>query len=439
MDESLTEVLTTDISNIPLDIMVLGSGGREHALVKALLRSSIAGRIYAAPGNGGTAADAINVDLDPNDPDAVVRKAIELMVDLVVIGPEQPLVNGVADALEAVGTLAFGPLARGAQLEGSKQFAKEFMDRHGLPTATWQRFKDIDSAFDYLDRQTAPIVVKADGLAAGKGVTVAETIEQARQAVTECMQGHFGQAGTTVVIEECLSGPECSLLVFTDGIVMLPMAPVQDHKRAFDGDTGPNTGGMGVYSPVPIVSKIEHDTMLNIMQKAVDGLKGDGIDYRGVLYGGFMLTATGPKLLEFNARFGDPETQVILPRLQTDLIDVLISVADGNIGDLELEWSDDWAVCVVLASGGYPGSYETGKPISGLSMAEALPGVTVYHAGTAIDNNGQLVTAGGRVLNITATAKTFEQARQLAYQAASLIDFEGKMLRTDIGSKVLAG
>jgi len=440
MDELLTEEMTSDISNIPLDVLVLGSGGREHAITRALLLSPTTGRVYVAPGNGGTALDATNIDIDPDDAVAVARAAIELMVDLVVIGPEQPLVDGVADAVREIDTLTFGPGASGARLEGSKQFAKDFMNRHGLPTAAWATFTDAQSAIEYLKKQTAPVVVKADGLAAGKGVTVAQTIEEACQAVAECMEeGRFGAAGKTVVIEECLTGPECSLLVFTDGTQVLPMAPAQDHKRAFDGDTGPNTGGMGAYSPVPIVEPAEHEEMLAIMQRAVEGLANDGIDYRGVLYGGFMLTESGPKLLEFNARFGDPETQVILPRLQSDLLDVMISVADGDIGDLELEWSDDWSVSVVLVSDGYPGAYEVGKPISGIDLAESIPGVTVYHAGTALNESGQLVTSGGRVLNVTAVAPTFAAAQQLAYQAANLINFEGKSMRSDIGSKALQG
>ncbi|MCL2632374.1 MAG: phosphoribosylamine--glycine ligase [Coriobacteriia bacterium] len=428
-----------DEINVLLDVLVLGSGGREHALVKAIQRSPNVGKVYAAPGNGGTDVDAKNVNLNINDPAAVVTKAQELLVDLVVIGPEQPLVNGVADALRAADILVFGPGADGARIEGSKQFAKEFMDKHALPTAAWGRFTDAESALNYLDSQGAPIVVKADGLAAGKGVTVAATLDEARDAVKECFDGRFGSAGMTVVIEECLTGPECSLLVFTDGYRMLPMAPAQDHKRVGEGDTGPNTGGMGVYSPVPIVSEQEHAAMLDIMQKAVSGFAADEIDYRGILYGGFMLTPTGPKLLEFNARFGDPEAQVLLPRLESDLLELLLRVAEGDLIDMELEWSDDWVVSVVMASGGYPGDYETGKTITGIERAEQLSGVTVFHAGTALDETGQPYTTGGRVLNVTAQAASFSEARELAYQAVGLIDFQDKIFRSDIGGKAMLG
>ena len=422
-----------------IDVLVLGGGGREHALVKAIAASPMAGRIYVAPGNGGTAIDAENIALDANDAAAVAAAAARLAVQLVVIGPEQPLVNGVADAVRAAGILAFGPGAQGAQIEGSKQFAKAFMDKHNLPTGKWQSFTDVSSALEYLDSQPIPIVIKADGLAAGKGVTVAESRDEAKAAIAECFDGRFGQAGATLVIEEYLTGPECSLLVITDGIRMLPMAPAQDHKRVGEGDTGPNTGGMGVYSPVPIVTAEEHEQMLAVMQAAVNGLTADGIDYRGILYGGFMLTATGPKLLEFNARFGDPETQVLLPRLQSDLLEVMLKVAKRDLGDTELSWSDDWVVSVVLASAGYPGDYDVGKPITGVDEASALDGVTIYHAGTTINSDRQLVTSGGRVINVTARAASFEGARQLAYQATDLINFDGKLFRRDIGGKAMAG
>ncbi|MDR1713238.1 MAG: phosphoribosylamine--glycine ligase [Coriobacteriales bacterium] len=422
-----------------MDVLVLGSGGREHAIVSSLAASPRRGIIYVAPGNGGSAPGAVNVDLDINDATAVVDYARRNEVELVVIGPEAPLVAGVADAVRAAGILCFGPGARGAQMEGSKQFSKEFMQRHNIPTAAFGSFTSADAAYEYLEQVGAPIVVKADGLAAGKGVTVAEDLEQARQAVQECFAGRFGDAGARVVIEECMSGPECSLLVFTDGHHVLPMAPAQDHKRAYDGDTGPNTGGMGVYSPVPIVTDDEYATMLTLMEQTVAGLAADGIDYRGVLYGGFMLTADGPKVLEFNARFGDPETQVILPRLRSDLLDVMVAVARGDVGHIELVWRDDWAVSVVLASEGYPGDYRKGLPISGIADAAALCGVTVYHAGTRRLADGTVLTNGGRVLNVTALGSSFEQAQSKAYQAVELIDFEGKQYRTDIGARALRG
>ncbi|MCL2339330.1 MAG: phosphoribosylamine--glycine ligase [Actinomycetia bacterium] len=423
----------------PVDILVLGSGGREHALVCSLAAAPDCGRIWAAPGNGGTAALATNVALDANNPVAVADFARQQQVGLVVIGPEQPLVNGVADTLRAQGTATFGPGAAGAALEGSKSGAKRFMQSHGLPTAAWSSFNDLDAALAYLQSQSLPIVIKADGLAAGKGVTVAQTATEAATAVRECLDGRFGPAGATVVIEAALRGPECSLLVFTDGRRILPMAPAQDHKRVGEGDTGPNTGGMGVYSPVPIVRADEQQKMLEIMETAVLGLAAEGIDYRGVLYGGFMLTDSGPQLLEFNARFGDPETQVLLPRLQSDLLTVMLAVAAGDISGMELSWSPDWAVSVVLCSPGYPGDYPTGLPISGLAAAAQLPGVTIYQAGTQQTADGQLLTAGGRVLDVTALGSTFAEARERAYAAVRQIEFSGCVYRRDIGERALRG
>jgi phosphoribosylamine--glycine ligase len=422
-----------------MNILVLGSGGREHAIVTSLAASSRSDAIFVAPGNGGSAPGARNVGLDMMDAQAVVAFARENDVELVVIGPEAPLVAGVGDTIREAGILCFGPGARGALMEGSKQFSKEFMERHDIPTAAFGAFTCAQEALTYLHEQDAPIVVKADGLAAGKGVTVAATIEEAEQAVRECFEGRFGEAGATVVIEECMTGPECSLLVFTDGVRVLPMAPAQDHKRAHEGDTGPNTGGMGVYSPVPIVTDEEYARMLSYMEQTVAGLASEGIDYRGVLYGGFMLTPTGPKVLEFNARFGDPETQVVLPRLRTDLLEVMLAVAQGDVTGIELEWDDAWAVSVVLASEGYPGSYEKGKAISGIDAAEAVAGVTVYHAGTALLSDGTLVTNGGRVLNVTALGASFTEARARAYEACDLISFEGAWMRHDIGARALRG
>jgi phosphoribosylamine--glycine ligase len=422
-----------------MNILVLGSGGREHAIVTSLAASSQSDTIFVAPGNGGSALGAVNVTLDMMDATAVIAFAEKNGVDLVVIGPEAPLVAGVGDAVRKAGILCFGPGASGARLEGSKQFSKEFMERHNIPTAQFAAFTNAPAAIAYLKKQSAPIVVKADGLAAGKGVTVAATLDEAEQAVLECFDGRFGEAGATVVIEECMTGPECSLLVFTDGRRILPMAPAQDHKRAYEGDTGPNTGGMGVYSPVPIVTDDEYASMIAYMNRTLAGLLKERIDYRGVLYGGFMLTPVGPKVLEFNARFGDPETQVILPRLKTDLLEVMLAVARGDAASLTLEWDDAWAVSVVLASAGYPGDYEKGKPIRGIEDAETLEGVTVYHAGTSRLANGELVTNGGRVLNVTALGSSFEAARDLAYKACDLIDFEGKQLRRDIGARALKG
>lgn len=421
-----------------IDILLLGSGGREHAIAKKLAASPRCGKLYIAPGNGGTSQEGENISLDENDPTAVAAFAKDHGCGMVVIGPEAPLVVGVADAVREAGIPCFGPGAEGAQMEGSKLFSKQLMERAGVPTAAYGSFTDEQSALDYVNAQGAPLVVKADGLAAGKGVIVATELEQALDAVHECFSGAFGDAGNTVVVEEMLTGPECSLLAFTDGITVRPMATSQDHKRALEGDLGPNTGGMGVYSPVPIVTPEEHETMVAIMHRTVEQLHREGIDYRGCLYGGFMLTPAGPKVLEFNARFGDPETQVILPRLQNDLVDVMLACAEQRLDEVELSWCDDWAVSVVLTSAGYPGSYEKGKVITGIEDAEALDGVTVYHAGTR-EQDGQILTNGGRVIDVTALGATFEEARNLAYAACEKIDFEGKTLRHDIGLRALKG
>ena len=421
-----------------IDILLLGSGGREHAIAKKLAASPRCGKLYIAPGNGGTSQEGENISLDENDPIAVAAFAKDHGCGMVVIGPEAPLVVGVADAVREAGIPCFGPGAEGAQMEGSKLFSKQLMERAGVPTAAYGSFTDEQSALDYVNAQGTPLVVKADGLAAGKGVIVATELEQALDAVHECFSGAFGDAGNTVVVEEMLTGPECSLLAFTDGITVRPMATSQDHKRALEGDLGPNTGGMGVYSPVPIVTPEEHETMVAIMHQTVEQLHREGIDYRGCLYGGFMLTPAGPKVLEFNARFGDPETQVILPRLQNDLVDVMLACAEQRLDEVELSWCDDWAVSVVLTSAGYPGSYEKGKVITGIEDAEALDGVTVYHAGTR-EQDGQILTNGGRVIDVTALGATFEDARNLAYAACEKIDFEGKTLRHDIGLRALKG
>ena len=422
-----------------MNILLLGSGGREHALAVALAASPRCDELYIAPGNGGTAAVGENVLLDAEDPAAVADFARETGCGLVVIGPEAPLVVGVADAVRAVGIPCFGPGAEGAQVEGSKKFSKELMERAGVPTAAYASFTDEAAALAYVRDQGAPLVVKADGLAAGKGVVVATELSQAEDAVRACFDGAFGKAGATVVIEEMMTGPECSLLAFTDGETVRPMCTSQDHKRALEGDRGPNTGGMGAYAPVPIVTDEEHAAMVDALEKTVAQLHAEGIDYRGCLYGGFMLTPAGPKVLEFNARFGDPETQVVIPRLENDLGEVMLAVAEGRLSEVELRWSDRWAVTVVLTSAGYPGSYEKGKVITGVEDAEAMDDVTVYHAGTALTDAGELVTSGGRVLDVTALGDTFEAARDRAYAACEKIQFEGKTLRHDIGLRALRG
>lgn len=423
-------------------ILVIGSGGREHAIVHSLAASPQVDAIFAAPGNGGTAGERVttNVALDSADPGAVIEFARANAITLVVIGPEVPLVAGLADDLRAVGISTFGPGAAGALLEGSKSFSKDLMERAGIPTADSRTFTEREPALEYLLRVGVPVVVKADGLAAGKGVTVATEPADAVAAVEECFAGRFGVAGSKVVIEELLEGPEVSLLAFVDGTTVMPMAPAQDHKRAFDGDTGPNTGGMGVYSPVPGIPVDDYARMVEILEMTARALHIEGIDFRGVLYGGFMLTTAGPKVLEYNTRFGDPETQVLLPRLQNDLAEVLQAVADGELESFGgLSWSDDVVVSVVMASGGYPGDYETGKPITGIDAAQSVPGVIVYHAGTTLAEDGTLVSAGGRVLNVTAFGHDYREAIDKAYRAVAEIEFEDAFFRYDIARRALEG
>ena len=422
-----------------LDILLLGAGGREHALLKKLAESPQAGRLYVTPGNGGMLQLAQRAPISQDSPSEVATWAAENNIDMVVVGPEAPLVEGVADAVRARGIACFGPNARAAQMEGSKEFAKQVMARAGGPTASYRSFKDRAAAEEYVRAIAGPCVVKADGLAAGKGVIVAGSTEEALDGVAQCFDGAFGEAGKTIVVEEMLVGPECSLLALTDGTTVVPLATSQDHKRAYDGDEGPNTGGMGVYSPVPehLVSREDLVTMVDVMERVVAQLKSEGITYSGCLYGGFMLTEQGPKVLEFNARFGDPETQVVLPRMHADLVEVFLACDKGTLDAASIAWDDDWAVSVVLASAGYPGAYESGKVIQGIDEASAQPGVTVYHAGTSIADDGSLRTAGGRVLDVTAVAPTFVEARERAYAACELIDFEGKQFRTDIGARAL--
>lgn len=425
-----------------MNILVLGSGGREHAIAWALAKSPLCEGLFVAPGNGGTAEIATNIKtLNIEDGEAVATFAQQNNVGLVVIGPEAPLVKGVADVLRAVNIPVFGPDSEGAQLEGSKTYCKEFLINNNLPTARYQSFTDKEAALAYCNELGSPLVVKADGLAAGKGVVVADTLEAALDAVEACFAGDFGLAGSTVVVEEKLTGPECSLLAFVSGGKAFCMAPAQDHKRAYDGDLGPNTGGMGVYSPVPIVTEEEMAEMYRIMEVSAAATAKAPFenDYRGCLYGGFMLTPEGPKVLEFNARFGDPETQVVLPRLESDLVEIMLAVAEGRPEDVNLTWSDQWAVSVVLASEGYPGSYEKGKVILGVKDAESMNKVIVFHAGTALNSDGELITNGGRVLNVVGLGSTFEKARARAYEACEAINFEGKQLRSDIGKRALLG
>ncbi len=421
-----------------VDILLLGSGGREHALLKKLAESPHAGRLYVAPGNGGMCGLAEVVEVDQDSPADVAAFAVEKGIGLVVIGPEAPLVAGVADAVRTVGIPVFGPGAAAARMEGSKEFAKQVMERAGVPTAAYKSFTDEAACASYVRGLGGACVVKVDGLAAGKGVIVAQTTEEALAGVHECFTA-FGDAGSVVVVEEMLEGPECSLLALTDGKTVVPLATSQDHKRALDGDLGPNTGGMGVYSPVPILLDGELEAMVQIEQAVVDQLRADGVVYSGCLYGGFMLTEDGPKVLEFNARFGDPETQVVLPRMEADLVECFLACDNGTLDPSMVRWADDWAVSVVLASAGYPGAYAKGKVIHGIDDANAMEGVTVYHAGTKLDGEGRVLTNGGRVLNVTAVAPSFEAARNLAYQACDKIGFEGKTYRHDIGIRAIKG
>ena len=422
-----------------MKLMVVGGGGREHALIRMLKKNPAVETIYALPGNGGIAQDAQCVEIKATDIEGVARFAAENHIDFAVVAPDDPLAMGCVDRLHALGIPCFGPGAAGAQLEGSKLFSKQLMARAGIPTAAYGSFTDEESALAYVREQGAPVVVKADGLAAGKGVVVALTLDEALDAVHECFNGAFGDAGSTVVIEEMLTGPECTLLAFTDGKTVRPMATSQDHKRALEGDLGPNTGGMGVYSPVPIVTDDEHAAMCKILDETIAEAQREGIDFRGCLYGGFMLTPAGPKVIEYNARFGDPETEVLIPRLRSDLVEVMLACAEQRLDEVELEWRDEWAVSVVLTSAGYPGSYEKGKVITDIDDAAAMENVTVYHAGTAVNDEGELVTSGGRVLDVTALGETFEAARDLAYEACDKIAFEGKTLRRDIGLRALRG
>ena len=423
-----------------MNILVIGGGGREHTLAWKLAQSPSATKLYAIPGNPGMAAVAECVSgISIEDNEAVVAFAEEHAIDLVVIGPEVPLTNGIVDAFEAAGILAFGPRKAAAELEGSKAFSKGLMKKYGIPTAKYEVFTDAEAAKDYVRQEGAPIVIKADGLAAGKGVIVAETCDEALAAVADIMEDQeFGAAGNRVVIEEFMEGEEASLLCFTDGETIVPMISSQDHKRAYDGDKGPNTGGMGTYAPAPVMTPAMIEaTKEKILKPVIAAMKQEGRTYQGCLYAGLMITKDGPKVVEFNARFGDPETQVVLPLLKSDLVDIMVACAkgDGSLKDLDIAWSDGAAVCVVLASGGYPKSYRKGYEITGLDKAEAL-GCHVFHAGTA-ERDGSVVTAGGRVLGVVAEAADVRAAVDKAYQGVNVIDFKDKMFRHDIAHRAL--
>ncbi|MBB3288560.1 MULTISPECIES: phosphoribosylamine--glycine ligase [unclassified Rhizobium] len=412
-------------------VLLIGSGGREHALAWKLAQSPLMTEFYAAPGNPGIAEHATLAALDVDDHEAVVAFCREKAIDFVVVGPEAPLVAGIADALRAAGIAVFGPSAAAAQLEGSKGFTKDICARYDIPTGAYQRFNNAPKAKAYVRAQGAPIVVKADGLAAGKGVTVAMTIDEALAAIDDCFEGAFGEAGAEVVIEAYLDGEEASFFCLCDGKHVLALATAQDHKRVGDGDTGPNTGGMGAYSPAPVMTPdMVERTMKEIIEPTMRGMAESGHPFSGVFFAGLMITAKGPELIEYNVRFGDPECQVLMMRLKSDLLPLLYACANGTLDQVTAEWSEDPALTVVMASKGYPGSYAKNTPIAALP-AEG-EGEKVFHAGTGL-KDGTLVATGGRVLNITATGKTVREAKERAYALAGKVKWDNGFYRNDIG------
>jgi len=427
-----------------MKILIIGSGGREHALAWKLAQSSRVSQIYVAPGNGGThrpEQNITNIPVPKTNLQGLIQHFVEFAVsqqiDLTVVGPEVPLANGIVDQFQAIGLKIWGPTQAAAQIESSKAFAKTFMERHNIPTGGYAAFTDFATAWDYAKQQTAPMVIKASGLAAGKGVILPESLQEIEQSLRYIMlEKQFGEAGDEVVIEERLSGPEVSVLAFCDGQTVKVMPPAQDHKRAFDNDEGPNTGGMGAYAPAPICSpELLNQIVTTVLQPTVDGLRAEGSPFVGILYAGIMLTKNGPKTLEFNGRFGDPETQILLPLLETDLLEIMEASLAGQLADLTITWKKAAAATVVLASEGYPGKYAVDKPIHGLEQAAQLDNVTLFHAGTRYQNEGQFVTSGGRVLNVTGTGATLHEALQHAYAGVKLIEFDGLYYRTDIGAK----
>jgi phosphoribosylamine---glycine ligase len=419
-------------------VLIVGSGGREHALAWAIAASPLCDALFCAPGNPGIAEEASCVSVAANDIEGILALCRRERIDFVVIGPEAPLVGGLVDRLEAAGVGAFGPSAAAAALEGSKGFTKDLCAKHGIPTAAYGRFRDAESAKDFVRHRGAPIVVKADGLAAGKGVTVARTVEEANAAIDSALTlRRFGAAGAELVIEEFLEGEEASFFALLDGAHALPLATAQDHKRVGDGDTGPNTGGMGAYSPAPCLTPaLEREVMERIITPTMRGMAAEGRSFKGVLYAGLMLTATGPKLIEFNVRFGDPECQVLLPRLKSDLLPALVAARDGVLDGFDLRWRDDAALCVVLAAKGYPDEPVKGTEISGLEEAALDPSVKIFHAGTRRDG-ARLLADGGRVLNVVALGADVAAAREKAYAAIDCIRWPGGFCRHDIGWRAI--
>ncbi len=421
-----------------MKVLVVGGGGREHAIAWKLAQSPRVDKIYCSPGNAGIAEIAECIDIDISDHEALLDFVKYDWIDLTITGPEEPLTKGIVDRFEREGRRCMGPVKEAAMLEASKVFAKEFMRRYNIPSAEYKAFTSYLHAEEYVRMKGAPIVIKADGLAAGKGVFVAATVDEAMSALRLIMKEKaFGPAGERVVVEECLEGEEASYLVFTDGKTILPMASSQDHKRVYDNDEGPNTGGMGAYSPAPVVTpEVEKKIMDRIMKPAIRGLKKEGIKYKGVLYAGIMLKDGEPYVLEFNCRFGDPETQPLMTRLDADLLEIALSVTDERLHEASIGWRPEASVCVVAASGGYPGKYETGKVITGLDEVKNMKDIVVFHAGTAYEGQ-DIVTSGGRVLGVTALGSDIREARDRAYEAIGKIHFEGMHYRKDIAGRAV--
>ena len=421
-----------------MTVLIVGGGGREHAIATSVSKSKRVSKIYATPGNAGIAAIAECVDIKAMEFEKIADFAVEKSVDLVIVGPDDPLVGGIVDVLEARGLRVFGPRKNAANLEGSKAFSKDLMKKYNIPTAAYETFDNAEDALKYLETAPMPIVLKADGLALGKGVLICNTLEEAKAGVREIMlDKKFGTAGNRLVIEEFMTGREVSVLSFVDGNTIKTMSSAQDHKRAKDNDEGLNTGGMGNFSPSPFYTEeVDKFCKENIYQRTVDAMKAEGREFKGVIFFGLMLTPKGPRVLEYNARFGDPEAQVVLTRMESDIIDVVDACIDGKLADIDLKFADNAAVCVVLASDGYPLSYEKGFEITGLENFEGKDDYFCFHAGTKFNEAGKIVTNGGRVLGVTATGATLKEARAKAYEATNWVSFANKYMRTDIGKAI---